>query len=402
MNALEVVLRKIYKRALDLPVNTSSQRLLGLGMVNTFAELREAHLMNHYTRLSKTPSGRRLLARLHIQQPTLTEERVRIPEIWRYALHVRPLPANMTRDDHSGWRLARAEALARHYGNKHGVFYVDASSPHHGGWYTAAVVHQKTAVNGLTFKAQDITHAEEVAIALAAADQDSRVIITDSRGACRNIERGFILYFAYRILRNSDYLGAPASRTIVWTLAHTGLEGNEAADAAARALTLRESPSSPLYADSEPNPAFTFKGITQHYHFGHAIFPKPCRGLTKAEERLLLCLYTKTLLCPAVLKHFDPACTGKCPHCEEKSLDILHMVWACQSTPHLPPIPNPTREDWSGPARLLRPGEPEGLGRAYPSRGYSQWAPLMRSPPSVYKERPLRIAPHPPRQYFGQ
>ncbi|XP_037573599.1 uncharacterized protein LOC119456042 [Dermacentor silvarum] len=71
VNALKVVLRKIYKRALDLPVNTSNQRLLGLGMVNTFAELREAHLMNHYKRLSRTPSGRRLLARTH---PTLTEE----------------------------------------------------------------------------------------------------------------------------------------------------------------------------------------------------------------------------------------------------------------------------------------------------------------------------------------
>ncbi|XP_075554181.1 uncharacterized protein LOC142587185 [Dermacentor variabilis] len=345
-NALEVILRKIYKRALDLPINTSNQRLLGLGMVNTFAELREAHLTNHYTRLSKTPSGRRLLARLHIHHPTLTEERVRIPEIWRYALHVRPLPANMTRDDHSGRRLARAEALARHYGNKHGVFYADASGPHHGGWFTAAVVHQNTAVNGLTFKAQDITHAEEVAIALAAAAQDSRVIISDSRGACRNIERGFIPYLAYRLLQGSNYLGVPAPRTIVWTPAHEGLEGNEAADAAARALTLRASPSPPVAADSDPNPVFTFKEITQHYQNGHAIFPKPCKGLTKADERLLLRLYTKTLLCPAIQKHFDPACTGKCPHCEEKSSDIFHMVWACQSTPHLPPIPNPTREDW--------------------------------------------------------
>nr|XP_054926410.1 uncharacterized protein LOC129384857 [Dermacentor andersoni] len=31
-NALEVILRKIYKRALDLPVSTSNLRLLGLGM----------------------------------------------------------------------------------------------------------------------------------------------------------------------------------------------------------------------------------------------------------------------------------------------------------------------------------------------------------------------------------
>ncbi|XP_077527788.1 uncharacterized protein LOC144139250 [Haemaphysalis longicornis] len=250
----------------------------------------------------------------------------------------------MTRDDHSGRRLARVEALARHYGNKHGIFYVDASG--HGGWCTAAVVHQNVAVNGLTFRAQHITHAEEVAIALAAADQESRVIITDSRGACRNIEQGYIPHFSYRILQNSDYLGAPASRTIAWAPAHMGLEGNETADAAARALTLRATSSDPSEMDPEPKPALTFREITELYLFGHAIYPKPCKGLTKAEERTLLRLYTKTLLCPAVLKHFDPAYTGQCPYCAEKYSDIFHMVCACQSTPKLAPKPNPTREDW--------------------------------------------------------
>lgn len=52
-NALEVILRKMYKRALDLPITTSNQRLMGLGMVNTFAELREAHLTNQYTSFQK-------------------------------------------------------------------------------------------------------------------------------------------------------------------------------------------------------------------------------------------------------------------------------------------------------------------------------------------------------------
>ncbi|XP_049517465.1 uncharacterized protein LOC125943117 [Dermacentor silvarum] len=252
----------------------------------------------------------------------------------------------MTRDNYTGRRLARAEALARHYGNKHAIFYVDASGPHHGGWYMAAVVHENVAVNGLTFRAQDITHAEEVAIALAAADQDSRVIITYSRGVCRNIEQGYISLIASRILQNSDYLGATASRTIAWAPAHMGLEGNETADGAAHALTLRATPSDPSEMDPDPNPALTFREITQPYQFGHAIYPKPCKGLTKSEERTLLRPYTKTLLCPAVLKHFDPACTGKFPHCAEKSLDIFQMVWACQSTPDLNPKPNPTREDW--------------------------------------------------------
>ncbi|XP_077551427.1 uncharacterized protein LOC144165166 [Haemaphysalis longicornis] len=251
----------------------------------------------------------------------------------------------MTRDDQSGRRVARAEALALHYGRKNGVFYVDASGPHNGGWYTAVVVHKKTVVNGLTSRAHNITHAKEIAIALAAADQDSRDIITDSRGACRNIEQGCIPYFAYKILLSSNYLGAPANRTILWATAHTGLEGNEVADAAARALTLRAQSSSPNDPDLEPTPACTFKEVTQ-FQSGHSVYPKPCRGLTKAEERILLRLYTKTLLCPVIIKHFDPACTGKCPHCEEDSSDIFHIVWACQKTPNLPPLLNPSRKDW--------------------------------------------------------
>lgn len=122
-DALEVILRKIFKRALDLPVNTSNQRLLALRMVNIIRELREAHLTNQYMRLSQTELGRRLLARLHSQHTTLMEERVRTPTPRRYTLHVCPLPANVTREDHDGRRLARAEALARHYGSKPSVYY---------------------------------------------------------------------------------------------------------------------------------------------------------------------------------------------------------------------------------------------------------------------------------------
>lgn len=346
-DALEVILRKIVKRALDLPVNTSNQRLLGLGMANTFRELREAQLTNQYTRLSKTVAGRRLLARLHIQHTNITEDRVQLPFEWRCALHVRPLPSNMTKEDHNGRRLARAEALARHYGSKPGVFYVDASGPHHGGWYTAAVVHENRTVNGLTFRARDIIHAEEVAIALAACHPASQTIISDSRGACRNIENGCVADLAYRLLKRCDYQGIPAPRRIVWAPAHMGLEGNEAADAAARALSYRAFPlASRDQEDLEFNPVYSFREIVQHYQSDHSLYPRPCKGLSKAEERLLLRLYTNTMLCPAALKHFDPAFSGSCSHCGEKSSDIYHMVWACPSNPAIPPIPNPTREEW--------------------------------------------------------
>ncbi|KAG0411541.1 hypothetical protein HPB47_011320, partial [Ixodes persulcatus] len=91
--------------------------------------------------------------------------------------------------------------------------------------------------------------------------------------------------------------------------------------------------SSPSEQDADPNPAYTFKGIISYYQSGHSLYPRPCKGLSKADERLLLRLYTNTLLCPATLKHFDPAFTGSCPHCGEVSSDIYHRVWACPSNP---------------------------------------------------------------------
>nr|XP_050024020.1 uncharacterized protein LOC126518221 [Dermacentor andersoni] len=346
-NIIEVIIRKMAKKALDLPITTSNLRLQGLGMTNSFDELREAHLTGQYTRLSQTSSGRRLLTRLHIEHTTLTEERVRLSQEWRYALHVRPLPIKMSRDDHEGRRRARAEALAHHYGRKPGVYYVDASGPHHGGWYTAAVIHESKTVNGLTFKARSVTQAEEVAIALAATHSDSKTIITDSQGACRNVQQGWVPYLAYRLLQNSSYVGGPSHRFIVWAPAHSGLGGNEAADAAARALSNRAT-SSPASSEevAEATPTYTYKEITQLYKDRHKLYPHPCKGLTRAEERLFLRLVTNTMMCPASLKHFDPAFSGECPHCGERSSDLYHMVWACPSNPAFTPHPNPTREDW--------------------------------------------------------
>lgn len=132
-NALEVILRKIYKRALVLPISTSNQHLADLGMTNTYRELKEAHLNNQYLRLTKSRAGRCLLHRLHVSYTYHAEERTTIPEDWRGALVIQPLPRNMARETHEGRRTARVTALQGRYGSRPGVFYTDASGPHHGG-----------------------------------------------------------------------------------------------------------------------------------------------------------------------------------------------------------------------------------------------------------------------------
>ncbi|XP_077524015.1 uncharacterized protein LOC144135145 [Amblyomma americanum] len=345
-NALEVILRKIYKRALDLLITTSNQRLIDVGMTNTFGELREAHLNNQYVRLNKSSAGRSLLHRLHIAYTAQAEERTNVPEDWRRALQVQPLPQNMTKETHEGRRIARATALNDRYGSRYGVFYTDAAGPHHGGWYTAAVIYQNTHVQGLTFRAPNITHAEEVAIALAAAEPDSRVIITDSRGACRNLKQGRISRRAAKLLHRCEYRDRPETRAIIWTPAHAGLDGNEAADASSRALNHRASPRLLPPEVSEPNPAITFKEVVQLYQTQHSRFHPPAKGLTKIEERWLIRLYSNTVLCPAVLQHFNPAFNGECPHCGCAFSDVHHMVWACPSNPAYPFFPSTNRESW--------------------------------------------------------
>ncbi|XP_037505473.1 uncharacterized protein LOC119381785 [Rhipicephalus sanguineus] len=54
---IDVIIREATKRALDLPVATSNAKLRALGVLNSYQELREAHLVNQYTWLMQTAPG---------------------------------------------------------------------------------------------------------------------------------------------------------------------------------------------------------------------------------------------------------------------------------------------------------------------------------------------------------
>ncbi|KAH7932180.1 hypothetical protein HPB51_029493 [Rhipicephalus microplus] len=155
------------------------------------------------TSVSKTvtPPGRRLLDRLLIRHECEIENAERITELWRTKLWVSPLPRNMTREAHQGRRQVRAEALEQRLGFRNGVYYVDVARPSPRGYYTAAVIHQGTQVDGLTFKATNSSKAEEVAIALAVSHANSRQIVTDTRRACKGYLAGEISPLANRLLR---------------------------------------------------------------------------------------------------------------------------------------------------------------------------------------------------------
>ncbi|XP_075743460.1 uncharacterized protein LOC142797548 [Rhipicephalus microplus] len=253
----------------------------------------------------------------------------------------------MNPDLHPGRRLARAAALHTRHSDRPGVFYVDVSGPSPSGHFTAAVITEGKHVDGLSFRADTVTHAEEVAIALAASHPASRTILTDSRSACSQYLQGSIAPLAASLLQAASWRFNPHPIRIVWTPGHSGLPGNEAANAAARASPVRAvAPSCPETESGNTN-LTRFREISAYYRASRRLYPDPARGLEKADERLLRPLQTNTFISPAVARHFLLEINGTCSTCHVLA-DTYHVVASCpvNPVPFSPPFPIPTREAW--------------------------------------------------------
>ncbi|KAH8027602.1 hypothetical protein HPB51_007152 [Rhipicephalus microplus] len=88
----------------------------------------------------------------------------------------------MTREAHQGRRQARAEALEQRLGSRNGAYYVDVAGLSPRGYYTAAVIHQGTQVDGLTFKATSSSVLDE------GDDVLENVNLVEAEKAERNVE----------------------------------------------------------------------------------------------------------------------------------------------------------------------------------------------------------------------
>lgn len=359
---LDVIIRTAYKKALGLPLTTSTDRLLRLGVHNTVDELIEAHLTAQVVRLSTTLTGRQVLNDLNINCPEQLDPKSDIPASWRGQFKGTPLPRNMHPDFHQPRRQARAEAIKRHYGGREGVFYVDAAGPEQG-MAAVAVVHQDKTVDGLILHSHDTLAAEEVAIALAATHTTSEYILTDSQTAYRNYLRGRIAPLAAKILQDSYTRGyQPMDKHLVWVPGHQGIPGNESAHASARAF-LPRAPNTDLV--EPPIPLLTYTEILQHLRLSRRVYPPPAKTLDKGEEIHLRKLQTNTFNNPRRLHAIDPeSFDSQCKFCGEKA-DLYHMVWACQRNQTVTINNQPTQEGWeaaltSSDARVQK----ELIGRA--------------------------------------
>lgn len=355
---IDAMMRRAYRVALKLPPGAPTSKLLAMGVHNTFTELCEAQMATQLQRLTLTPTGRALLqllghtgtlreaARLHL-----------VPDHVRSTLTVAPIPRNMDPLLHQGRREARVEALTLRYRENNTTCYTDAALYHTTRTRAVAVVldHHHRELASASLHCQNITEAEEVAIALAIAQGNklgrSFHVLTDSQAACRNYLKGRISQPALNILLRAHDAGEqlhirtpPIRHKIIWTPGHAGLEGNQAADRVARGYTSR-APDHPAPEAPVPVPC-DYSSILNYYKGTRRKYSPPHRSLTKEEATSWRLIQAGTYPNLHLLSKIHPtAYPSRCPWCSEKAT-LFHITWACRAITALPPIQHPSAERW--------------------------------------------------------
>lgn len=339
---LNALIRKVVKRALGLPMSTSTEKLLELGVHNTLEEIAEAQERAQLLRLRTTKAGRHILHELGFSSTAGDPpEWTPVPREIRDLITINPIPRNVHPDYNRGRRLARATAFLKRIDVKaDDVSFVDAAAYRNNRAFAAvAVSSTQRILNSATILTRDPEVAEQVAIALSVLDSKREVIYSDSRAAMKAFERGVVSDQALRILRSVD----PSTlkhHTVIWFPAHLGrVPGapsnlNEIAHDAARALTDRAVTGKPHLAELEANrdAPITYNDITKHFYLGRRIFPPPHPKLNRPQALTLRLLQTHTYPNLAKLHVFYPDAypSDTCPSCGHTAT-LTHMLWECRN-----------------------------------------------------------------------
>lgn len=332
------LIRKCTKRVLGLPMSTSTQRLLSLGVHNTFQEIIEAQRMSQLIRLSSTAAGQELLSHIGLPIPTQVNEPEPLPQHLHAKITVLPFPRNMHPVHNQARRRARAQSLLK-AANLHAtdVVFVDAAKYVDKPYFAAvAVAPDGKALNALTVKTQKACEAEQVAIALALALPQRDTIFTDSKPAALAYRRGTLCQAALRVLASVQIT---VDKHIHWFPGHEGINvqpgvpnGNELAHNLARDLTCRGgSRSGSLAGDTNTHrePLLSYHEICSHYKLFRKEFPSPHSALNKAQQLTLRLLQTHSYPSPYICSKYLPDIRPECPKCQNSRCDLSHMLWQC-------------------------------------------------------------------------
>lgn len=351
---LNTIIRKATKMALGIPCHSSTEKLLGMAKHNTVEELVEAHLSNQRVRLSQTAAGRLVLTKLGWQEAD-HKETGPLPKLWAQKIQTKPLPRNMRPGRNDGRRAARVKALIetlRPAGEEEedatGVtLYTDASLPKFSTRATISVTTKDALVTCASVKTAFPEEAEEAAIAVALTQPEVNKIITDSQKAYANYRKGRVSLTALRILEGGKLRIPEQKIELIWTPAHSGLEGNELAHQLARELEHRAD-------EHEPQAITSYKDITSHYREGRRRYPEPHKSLSRAQQTILRQVQAGSFPHPYLQSRMYPERYKKeCSFCGQLGT-LRHVIGECDFTKTTPPpltqpsttLPTSLNERW--------------------------------------------------------
>ncbi|XP_070389464.1 uncharacterized protein [Dermacentor albipictus] len=246
---IDTILKRALKTALQIPQTASTEKLLALGLHNSFEELQEAQRIAQFQRLQQTETGRRLLGR-YGGESTLREvqDNMTIPDEYRSTISLAPIPRNMDPNLHKARREARAEYVQRTLAIRNETVYVDAATyagkgegnKHKVATVTGPDVREITTTyrDGKAFAASVVDTlgkvincapirstnpevADQVAIALATQECRRERVYSDSKVAVSAFQKGRVARQAIRILKGAKH-GDTSIYSILWFPAHVG------------------------------------------------------------------------------------------------------------------------------------------------------------------------------------
>lgn len=368
-NKLNILIRKLIKTTLGVPISTSNERLLGLGVHNTFEEIEEAHQMAQLERLTKTRAGRAILNAIGMNPNRSCDPReaeVELSTELREAIKTTPLPRNMHPEHNINRRKARAQALLKEI-EKIGpqAALVDAAWVRGKEAYTAVVVdHQGEIRDAVTILNKESFVAEQAAIALAIRGRKWSRIYCDSKTAIKCFEKGYIARSASKLIGKEN---VPETE-IRWFPAHMGqvdearVNLNEVTNDLARGLACRAGQSRVTNHDhygETKDSLLTYNDITKHYFMERRQFPLPHPKLNRAQAVTLRLLQTGTYPTPYIMNKIHPALQleVKCSTCND-IIGVRHMLAGCPAA-----LTNPD-EEWEKWTRLTRSKSQQDQQRA--------------------------------------
>lgn len=211
---INTLIHKAHKIPLGLPQTTSTEKLLALGVHNTWEECHEVHKTSQIKQLNHMRMGQDTFRGLGYRVMEEQDCKFKASPELRSWINVATTPLNMHPEHHEHRWQARTQALSRHYGGDKNVWYVDAAIYPGRNAYTLRVVDNKgKMLNAPTIKAHTAKEEEEAAISLAsitAHSHDEIVVLSDLQTTCRH-------YLLGRLNKNTQDLleqahGKPPAR----------------------------------------------------------------------------------------------------------------------------------------------------------------------------------------------